>query len=91
MPDVSGKCKELLLNANVDVHSNIDFDVNGEVYPMTFEYVIDSFAQASDESQLVFLSALEKALKAKEAGANRFFEEMGQLLLMTHLSNKLEV
>ena len=91
MRDVSRECKELLLRENVDALSSVDFDVNGEVYSMTFEYVIDAFAQSSNESQLVFVSALEKALKAKESGAIKFFEEMGQLLLMTHLSEKFEV
>ncbi|MBE0515621.1 MAG: hypothetical protein IBX42_11815 [Sulfurimonas sp.] len=46
---------------------------------------------ASDESQLVFLTALEKSLDSKDMGIERFFEGMGQLLLLTHLSKNIEV
>ena len=58
---------------------------------MTFEYIIDTYMQASKESQLVFLSALQKAVHTKDMGMENFFEGMGQLLLMTHLSDKIEV
>ena len=85
--DISSECKKILLQENIDAFSNIDFDVNGEAYPMTFEYIIDTYMQASDESQLVFLSALQKAVQTKDMGVKKFFEGMGQLLLMTHLSD----
>ncbi len=45
--------------------------------------------QASDESQLVFLAALKQALLTDDMGVEKFFEGMGQLLLMTHLSTKI--
>lgn len=84
------KCKQILTENGIDIFSNIDFDVNGEVLTLSFEYIIDTFMKASDESQLVFLRALEKSIEAEEAaGVERFFEGMGQLLLMTHLSEKL--
>jgi len=89
--NISEECKKLLLQENIDAFSNIDFDVNGEVYPMTFEYIIDTYMQASDESQLVFFSALQKAIAAQDMGVEKFFEGMGQLLLMTHLSDKIEI
>ena len=47
--------------------------------------------QASNESQLVFFTALQKSIDAKDMGVDRFFEGMGQLLLMTHLSKKIDV
>jgi len=87
---LSHECKKLLLEENIDAYSSIEFDVNGKQHTMTFEYIIDTYMQASDESQLVFLSALKKAIKAKDMGADKFFEGMGQLLLMTHLSKKFE-
>jgi len=87
----STQCKELLLKENIDLLSSIDFDVNGEVHTMTFEYIIDTYMQASLESQLVFFSALEKSVQAKELGVENFFEGMGQLLLMSHLSSKIEI
>jgi hypothetical protein len=84
------KCKELLHKHNVSVLSEIDFNINGEINTLSFEYIIDTYMKASNESQLVFLSALEKSIKAENDGARKFFEGMGQLLLLTHLSNKIE-
>lgn len=91
MKTISHQCKKLLLEENIDTYSSIDFDVNGEVHTMTFEYIIDTFMQASEESQLVFFTALQKAVSAKDMGADKFFEGMGQLLLMTHLSKNIEI
>ncbi|MDQ7043384.1 MAG: hypothetical protein Q9M34_07630 [Sulfurimonas sp.] len=91
MSKVSDVCKKILLEENIDIFSEIDFEVNSKVHTLSFEYIIDTFMQASDESQLVFLSALQKALQTDEMGVEKFFEGMGQLLLMTHLSSKIEV
>ena len=91
MSSVIDECKKLLLEENINTDSNIDFDVNGKVHSMTFEYIIDTYMQASDESQLVFLSALRKSVQAEEMGVDKFFEGMGQLLLMTHLSDKISI
>ena len=91
MENISHQCKKLLLEHNIDTASNIDFDVNGKIHSMTFEYIIDIYMQASDESQLVFLSALKKALLVENMGVDNFFEGMGQLLLMTHLSKKIDI
>mgnify|MGYP007094909475 FL=1 len=91
MLETNAACKKLLLDENIDVFSSIDFDVNGHAHSLSFEYIIDTYMQASEESQLVFYSALEESAKAKGMGVEKFFEGMGQLLLMTHLSNKIEV
>ena len=91
MNSVSDRCKKLLLEESIDTASNNDFDVNGEVHSMTFEYIIDTYMRASDESQLVFLSALEKSISVEDMGVDKFFEGMGQLLLMTHLSDKISI
>ena len=87
--NISNECKKLLLEESIDTASAIDFDVNGEIHTMTFEYIIETFMQASPESQLVFLAALQKSLQTGEMGVEKFFEGMGQLLLMTHLSEKV--
>lgn len=89
--EIEQKCKQLLVEQNIDMHSDIDFDVNSEVHTMSYKYIIDTFMQASDESQLVFLTALQKAVSAQNMGVDKFFEGMGQLLLMTHLSNKIVI
>jgi hypothetical protein len=90
MHELEQKCKQLLLQDNIDSDSEIDFDVNGEIHTLSYTYIIETFMQASTESQLVFVAALQKALEAGETGVNKFFQGMGQLLLMTHLSEKLE-
>ncbi len=90
MNKIANECKKILLEESINTDSEIDFDVNGEVHSMTFEYIIDTFMQASEESQLVFLAALQKAVAVDNMGVDKFFEGMGQLLLMTHLSNKFE-
>jgi len=81
-------CMKILQEEGINPISSIDFDVNGTVHSLTFEYIIDTYMQASQESRLVFLTALKKAVDAKEMGIEKFFEGMGQLLLMTHLSDK---
>ena len=90
MQSVSQKCKKILLEENIDGASAIEFEVNGKAHSLTFEYIIDTYMQASKESQLVFLTALEKSLQADALGVDKFFEGMGQLLLMTHLSEKFQ-
>jgi len=89
--DISLECKKLLLDENIDTSSSIDFNVNDEIHTMNFEYIIDTYMLASEESKLVFLAALQKAISANNMGVDKFFEGMGQLLLMTHLSSKIEV
>lgn len=91
MNSTAQKCKELLRKHDINILSEIDFEINGEINTVTFEYIIDTFMKASNESQLVFLSALEKSIKAENEGARKFFEGMGQLLLLTHLSKNIEV
>ena len=90
MNNISNKCKSLLLKENIDLESSIDFDVNSKVHSMSFEYIIDTYMQASEESQLIFFSALQKASTTDAMGIDKFFEGMGQLLLMTHLSERFE-
>lgn len=85
------KCRDILDQEGIDIASEIDFDVNGKVHTLSFEYILKTFMKASEESQLVFVSALQKSTETKNMGIDKFFEGMGQLLLMTHLSDKIEV
>ena len=91
MNEIEQKCKELLVAEGIDINSEIDFDVNDKMHTLSFKYIIETFMQASHESQLVFITALQKSIDAQDMGVDRFFEGMGQLLLMTHLSDKIEV
>ncbi|WP_457746906.1 hypothetical protein [Sulfurimonas sp.] len=87
--EIAKECRDILIQEGINTNSSIDFDVNGEVMTLTLDYIIDTYMQASQESQLVFLRALQKSVEAKEMGIEKFFEGMGQLLLMTHLSKKI--
>lgn len=80
----------LLYDHDIDIESNIDFDVNGKCHTLSFKEITQSYMQASDESQLVFYSALQKAISAGNMGVESFFEGMGKLLLMSQLSEKFE-
>jgi hypothetical protein len=87
--DVAKKAKELVESTGVNLASTISFEVNDTVVELSLEYIIDTFMQASPESQLVFLAALQKAVDGDaKVGVEKFFEGMGQLLLMTQLSKK---
>jgi len=92
MSNLANECKKLLLDENIDSFSEIDFVVNAKVHTFSFEYIIDTFMQASLKSQEVFVATLKKAINSKDKNSvvEEFFEGMGQLLLMTHLSEKLE-
>ncbi|MCK9455304.1 MAG: hypothetical protein WCY51_08655 [Sulfurimonas sp.] len=85
------ECISFLEKHNVNLDSEIDFEVNGKLHTLSFRYILDTFMMASDESQQLFLTALKKSLKSKGMGVERFFEGMGQLLLMTHLSKNIEI
>jgi hypothetical protein len=85
------ECLDILKKHNINPASKIDFDVNGEEHSLSLEYIIDTYMSASEDSQLVFVTTLKKATSADEMGIEKFFEGMGQLLLMSHLSDKFEV
>ena len=91
MNEIEKKCQKLLKEEGIDINSEIDFDVNDKMHTLSFKYIIETFMQASEESQLVFLTALKKSIDSKDMGVDRFFEGMGQLLLMTHLSDKIKI
>ena len=91
MKTIQEQCKDLIKREGINLHSAIEYDVNGTIQTLTMEWIVDSFMQASPDSHQTFLDALKLSLEAKGMGIDTFFEDMGQLLLMTHLSDKLEV
>ena len=91
MHTIAQVCKEIIKKEGINLSSSIDYEINGEVHSLTLEWIIDTYMQASPESHQVFLDALRLSLEAKGMGVDKFFENMGQLILMTHLSDKLEV
>jgi len=88
---IESECLDILNNAEIDPLSEIDFDINGEIKSLSLKYILDTYMMASDESKLVFVTTLKKALDEDVLGINKFFEGMGQLLLMTHLSEKFVI
>ena len=83
---IEAQCLDILREEGVDENSEIDFGVNGEVKTLSLKYILDTYMLASQESQLVFLTALKKSANEDVLGIDKFFEGMGQLLLMSHLS-----
>lgn len=88
--DILDQAIKLLEENGIDINTSIDFDVNGKVHTLSYKYTLRTYMLASQESQLVFYTAMQKALQNKEMGAEKFFEGMGQLLLMSHLSEKFQ-
>lgn len=88
MDAVKEEIVTLLTMRGIALDSAIDYKVNDKSYTLTYGFIVDSYMGASDESKLVFLSALRKSQKAGEMGVEKFFEGMGQLLLMSSLSKK---
>jgi hypothetical protein len=82
--------KDLLLEQNINPASTIEYDVNGNLHVFSLEEIASAYMQASDESKAVFVQALEKALRKGKIGVQSYFEKMGQLLLMSTLSDKFE-
>ena len=91
MRTIAQQCKDIIKREGINLNSSIEYNINGEIQTLTIEWIIDSYMQASQETHQVFLDALKLSLEAKGMGVDKFFEDMGQLILMTHLSDKLDV
>jgi len=89
MRTLAQQCKDIIKREGINLNSSIEYDVNGRIHTLTIEWIIDAYMQSSEEMHQVFLDALKLSLEAKGMGIDKFFEDMGQLLLMTHLSNKM--
>ena len=77
-----------LTMSGIDLDSSISYDVNGKEYVLSYRFIVESYAGASDESKMVFLTALKKSKQVGQMGIERFFEGMGQLLLAGSLGKK---
>lgn len=78
----------LLVMQGISLDSSVEYEVNSKTYTLTYRFIIESYMKASEESKLVFLTALKKAQAVGKAGIENFFEKMGQLLLIGSLSKK---
>jgi hypothetical protein len=80
------QCKQLLSDEGINPASTIEYDVNGTIHTLSLQEIIETYMQASEEAQLVFVAAMHKAVDAKTMGIQKFFEGMGKLLLMSRYS-----
>jgi hypothetical protein len=91
MRTIAQQCKDIIKREGINLSSSIDYEINGKIESFSIEWIIDTYMQASPETHQTFLDALKLSLEAKGMGVDKFFENMGQLILMTHLSDKLEI
>jgi len=77
---------ELIKIEGINTNSNIEYSVNKEIRTLTIESIINSYMQASVESQEVFYNTLKKAID--ENKVKDFFEKMGELLIMSSFSKE---
>ncbi len=82
------ECKQSLLDRGINPVSCIDYDINGEVHTLTLEWIISAYLQT--EKKELFAGLFKKALEGKDADIELFFQQMGQLILMTSLSSQAE-
>lgn len=80
--------KSLLLDQHINPASTIEYDVNGSLHVMSLQEIAEQYMSASEASQKVFVLALQKALEEGRSGVQNYFEKMGELLLMSSLSEK---
>ena len=45
MDAIRQECMKILQNKKINPLSSIDFDVNGTVHSLTFEYIIDTYTK----------------------------------------------
>jgi len=79
------KCKELLLNKNINPVSSIEYDINGETHTLTLEWIITAYLKT--ERKEFFMELFEKVMQGNDADIETFFQQMGQLILMSSLSD----
>ena len=80
--------KATLLLKGIALESEILYNVNNTPYTLSFEKIIDDFF-LTPKSQTFFIEGFEKVKDSDSVTIESFFEKMGQLHLMSSLSNKL--
>jgi hypothetical protein len=82
------ECKQSLLNRGINPVSSIDYDINGEIHTLTLEWIMSAYLQT--EKKELFVGLFKKSLQGSDADIELFFQQMGQLILMTSLSSQAE-
>ncbi len=83
--------KTLLLEHNINPASTIEYDVNGKLHVYSLEEIASTYMEASQESKVIFVQALNRALKDGKSGVQSYFEKMGQLMIMSASNNLDEI
>lgn len=79
-------CKDLLLNRGINPVSSIDYEINGQIHTITLEWIISAYLQT--EKRELFIGLFEKVLSGSDSDIEQFFKQMGQLVLMSSLSQE---
>jgi len=83
------KCKQDLLDKNINPVSSIDYDINGEIHTLSLEWIIQAYLKT--EKKELFIELFNRILEKSDSDIELFFQQMGQLILMSALSeNELE-
>ena len=82
------KCKQSLLDHNINPISSIEYDINGEIHTISLEWIIEAFLKT--EKKELFMELFKKVLKGSDSDIEQFFQQMGQLILMSSLSEQVE-
>lgn len=80
------QCKQSLLDKNINPMSSIEYDINGEIHTLSLEWIISAYLQT--EKKEFFIELFEKVLQGSNKDIEVFFQQMGQLILMSSLSQK---
>ncbi len=81
-------CNQFLLDKNINPASTVEYEINGEIHTLTLEWIISAYLKT--EKNELFVGLFEKALQGSDADIELFFQQMGQLILMTSLSSQAE-
>ena len=76
--------KDKLLDKGINPASTVEYEINEEIHTLTFQWIIEAFLKT--EKKEFFLELFETVLKQKDDNISQFFQQMGQLILMSSLS-----
>jgi len=78
------ECKDALLERNINPASSVDYDINGKIHTLSLEWIISAYLKT--EKKELFVDLFKKVLEGKDSDIEQFFQQMGQLILMSSLS-----
>lgn len=82
------ECKQSLLDHNINPISTIEYEINGGIHTLTLEWIIEAFLKT--EKKALFIELFERVLQKSDDEIEQFFQQMGQLILMSSLSDKAD-